>query len=213
MKKLFEVNIKSWWYIANSFFSDVSMFLFFIITWISPFTLDNEAPHGCMAILIMEFITIHSTVFLIYFAKRWLAIFVSLRYIPFIVGLWMQFHILWPFLFFGLHVYSTASTMLRKSEVRQRELFVHWGISFGLWIAAIFIAALIPWPGIGWNAQTVPDMTWSSNGRVVYHITPVWGVLYFLGTIIINARHLLKRLNTDKLLQDSFSEQGNDTIT
>lgn len=160
-----------------------------------------------MAILMMEFLTIHSTVFLVVFAKRRIALIISLIYVPFIVGLWMKFHILWPFLLFGTHVYSTVSTMLSKSEVRQRELFVHWGISFGLWTAAIFIAALVPWPGIGWNVQTVPDMAWSSNGRSVYHITPVWGVLYFLGMIIINTKHLLKRLHMDKSLQNSFAEE------
>ncbi len=44
---------------------DVMLMMFFVVTWIRPAAFGPEAPAACIVIMIMEFFSIHSTVFII----------------------------------------------------------------------------------------------------------------------------------------------------
>ncbi len=55
-----------------------------------------------------------------------------------------------------------------------------WGVSFLLMLCGASLAVLIPFPDLGWGPSTTPDLAWG-NGKNLYHVTPAWGTIYFLG--------------------------------
>jgi hypothetical protein len=174
--------------------SDVALLVFFAVTWTSPFAYGARAPHACMAILIMEFITVHSTTFLLTHSGPRKAIFIALLYIPFVAFAGMLARATWPIVTFGWHVYGTLSAFTGDCESRSKEAIIRWAICFALIMLCLAMAAILPWPELGWSEETTPEFAWSrGDDEIVYHITPAWGTLYFFGLTVADALLLKKR--------------------
>ena len=180
--------------IAELVLSDAALLIFFVTTWISPFAFGQEGPHACMAILIMEFITVHSTTFLIAQSGARQVGLTALLYIPFVAFAAMLVRAIWPIAMFAWHVYGTVSVFRGGSEARRIEALVRWAICFALFVLCLGLAAFLPWPDLGWRQETTSDFAWSrGTGELVYHVTPAWGTLYFLGLTIADALLLKSR--------------------
>lgn len=173
--------------------SDIALLAFFLTTWVSPFVFGQRAPHACMAILIMEFITVHSTAFLVAQSGSRQVVLTAFVYIPFVAFAGVLVRAIWPITMFAWHVYGTVSVFTGGSDARRNEALIRWAICFALFMLCLGLAAFLPWPDLGWREETTADFAWSrGTGEVVYHITPAWGTLYFLGLTVADAL-LLKR--------------------
>ncbi len=182
-----------WRDIAELVLSDAALLVFFVVTWISPFAIEPRAPYACMAIMMMEFISIHSTGFLVVFSGTRVVWLTVLIYVPFVLAAAFFSKAVWPLVMFAWHVYGTVSAFRGNDPSRKREAIVRWVICFVLFMLCVGLA-MIPWPALGWGEATTPDLAWSSDsGETAYHITPAWGTLYFLALTVVDALILKKR--------------------
>ena len=98
-----------------------------------------------------------------------------------------------PITMFAWHVYGSVSAFRGDSDTRRNEAIVRWAICFALFVLCLGLAAMFPWPDLGWGEETTPEFAWSrGTGEILYHVTPAWGTLYFLGLTVADAL-LLKR--------------------
>lgn len=78
-----------------------------------------------------------------------------------------------------------------------------WCASILVFLASTFLAAILPWPDLGCHG--VEQLAWSSDsGEVNYHLTPVWGTLYFFAMAVLSrleARGKLKRFGEGMMRQ------------
>jgi len=158
------------------------MSLYFWMVWVNPLIFGVDVTLGCTLLLVVEFVSIHSSFMIAGIARAKTSIWLILVYAVFIVVPAVATKTLWPILFFAWHVYETMKSFRNASEEQSKLRLARWIGSTILFMAAIMLAVMVPWPDLGWRAGIVDDhAAWvqEGTGKRNYHITPAWGTLYF----------------------------------
>ncbi|MDD4871087.1 MAG: hypothetical protein PHR77_11065 [Kiritimatiellae bacterium] len=157
------------------------MSLYFWLIWVNPLIFD-DVLRGCALILIIEFLTVHSTVFIVFVAKEKVSMWLLLIYIVAVVIAAGATRTIWPIPFFAWHIYDTMKAFRNASEGQIKTLWLRWFVTIVLFLLAIMPAVVLPLPDLGWHHGIVSsDFAWREEGssRLNYHVTPAWGTIYF----------------------------------
>jgi len=163
------------------------MSLYFWLIWVNPLIFDDVLK-GCTLILIIEFLTVHSTVFIVLVAKEKVSMWLLLVYIVAVVFAAGITRTIWPVPFFAWHIYDTMKAFRNASEGQIKTLGARWLATIVLFFFAVIPAVFLPLPDLGWHDGIVSrDFAWmeEGSGRLNYHVTPAWGTIYFflIGTM------------------------------
>jgi len=170
---------------------ELAMAAFFAVTWVSPTALDPHGPRVCAALFFIEFLSMHSTPFLVGSDKNGTGLFVVLLYSPFIIFVAILVKSLWPLCVFSWHVLTNVWSFPSGPDQRPRAANQHWVVTLLLFLGAMTLTCSFPWPALGWNEQSAPGLAWSASQK--YHVFPVWGVTYFTMSAVAAAVRELRR--------------------
>lgn len=162
----------------------------FLVTWISPRVLGEDAVRSGILIMLVEFMLIHATGILGNLAEERVASGVR-RAAPFVVfatvyagfiGLFIHmFQAWWPAVAFGWLCLGKAATLWRRSDVpaeEQARITSLWALSAILYMTLIVITAMVPVPRFG-VADAPVQLLGSINAWESPHRFIAFGFLYF----------------------------------
>lgn len=187
---MFEFRIPYPHYISAA--PDLLMALTFLATWIDPTALGNHMINYLVLIMLMEFITIHSSAFfgavLISNVSKGKKVFSLLGlgafYTMFVAAFSLSSGEWWPIVaFWGLIFNRLMSVVLGKSPdgKQQVSIMAMWVIGTICYLGGVFITALAPVPELGVTYEYVQSLHIAEHGLWFDepHRLIAFGFLYF----------------------------------
>ena len=172
--------------------SHAAMAIVMAMLWVDPMVFGSGVARNIEFLLVMEFLVLHSTAFLVGFRfmkgfPTWVFIIV---YAPFALILGSATS---SYLITGLFFWHLASGVWGDFDTAERNvgIFLMRYLPTFLWFAALpFIVYLFKLPALGWEAHSG---LWfrSDGGRTIPALFPAWATLYFGGRTLweIAIRH------------------------
>lgn len=152
------------------------------ILWVNPMAFGPEAADDVELLLVLEFLVLHSTAFLVGFRfikgfPRWIFILVYAPF-AFILGASSS-----SYLVTVLFLWHLASGVWGDFDLAERHIggFLVRYLPTFLWFAVLpFAVVLLGLPALGWEAY--PGLAFrADNGFRSAALIPAWATLYFVG--------------------------------
>ena len=164
----------------------------YLLTWIAPFALGRTLVADLMLTMLLEFIVIHSAVFMgnVAFAPRsrawrtkrivWLGGF----YTVFVVSFALAFRAWWPLLaFWGLTLNRLLGVLVGQAPKGDAKLLMKqgWAASVLFFMLGAMLTTLIPMPALGVTSEVIAAQEFTATGLWVDEPQRVlaFGVIYF----------------------------------
>lgn len=163
----------------------------FMYAWLRPAAIGLEQTRGLILLLLIEFVNIHSSVFMgkallskaTRSARLKSALFFGVFYSIFVAGFAVSFKVWWPIPAFWLLTANRLMVLLPGQAPKGHEIETierSWVAGIVLYIAAA-ILSILPWPGLGFTPDIVKALHLPASGAWID--TPqramAAGVLYF----------------------------------
>jgi len=164
----------------------------YFVTWISPLAIDTTMISYLMLVMLMEFIIMHSSAFMVSVAfeeiprnKKVLRVAgLSLFYILFVAGFSAAFQTWWPMVaFLVLTLNRLLGLLIGKEPTGEEKNASHffWGFSALMYIVLAAVTTIFPVPGFGITGEVVQLQEFSGDG--LWEVEPqrviAFGFLYF----------------------------------
>ncbi|MBX7247311.1 MAG: hypothetical protein K1X53_17585 [Candidatus Sumerlaeaceae bacterium] len=164
----------------------------FLLLWISPFALGPDGVKRHLMIMLLEFIVIHSAVFMgaaglgtKSFSARLAAVGgFGVFYSAFVLGFSLAFHTWWPLIgFWGLTLNRLISyTIAGKTSPEQTKGMMRaWGANCVFYVIGCFLTVLVPLPKLGLTGGVVGSLHLPGKGLWISepHRVIAFGFIYF----------------------------------
>ncbi len=156
------------------------------IIWINPLVLGLEVARDVELFLLMEFLVLHSTAFLVGFRflkgfPRWVFIVI---YAPFALILGASSS---SFLITILFFWHLASSVWGDFDLAERNVggFLVRYLPTFLWFVLLpFAVVVLRLPALGWEAHPGLAFSWDNGWRSAA-LLPAWATLYFFGRTVL----------------------------
>lgn len=160
--------------------------------WVSPTSFGRGAIGTALAVMLVEFITVHATAFLMGLAysrtatrtRRVLGILgLSSFYLVFILAFCFIFKAWWPLLVFGWLVMSKIIAVFgpEPSDAKRDRIRTAWALSVLFYILGMFLTVIAPVPALGITPDVILAAELTGTGVWVgqpYRVV-AFGTLYF----------------------------------
>ena len=191
---------------------DLGLAGLFLLTWISPYAIDEKMVSYLVLVILMEFIIVHSSAFLgaVVFVpwpkgKKSAALAgLGLFYTMFVAAFSLAFGAWWPlWAFWGMMGNRLFGVLLGQApQGRERGfLALSWALSVFLYLIAVFAPLMIEPPQFGITSDVVARQGFEIGGEWTAHpeIAIATGFLYFgsLGVFEVFGYRLMRRANVD----------------
>jgi hypothetical protein len=181
--------------ISKNFLSslpNIALAATFLITWIAPFTFGEKMISDLVIIMIMEFIIIHSSVFMgiimiSTLPKQKKALFltgIGLFYSLFVAGFSFGFGVWWPFIAFWTLMANKLSAIFLgtvPSEEQKALIGTSWVLGVVCYLGGVMVTAVIPLPALGITAEVIAAQEFEGSGSWIDEpqTALAFGFLYF----------------------------------
>lgn len=167
----------------------------FLLTWIAPTLLDEKMVSDLMIVMIMEFIIIHSSVFMgiIIISSFPMArkirylLGLGLLYSLFVAGFSFGFGVWWPFIgFWGLMANRLSGIILGRVPTEEQKALVGktWILGVVCYLGGVTITSIVPLPPLGVTYEVIAAQGIEGSGawNDEPHNVLAFGTLYFSAT-------------------------------
>jgi hypothetical protein len=154
---------------------DLVMGLAFLAVWIDPTALGEHSHRYFVTVMLLEFITIHSSAFMgwaLFAGKSMIAkvlrtVGLGIFYSLFIMAFSSENGEWWPLWTFWLLILNRMLTVLvgdGGTASRQVVMMASWGWSVLSYLLAVFITVILPVPAFGWSPEFLGTVNETSRG-------------------------------------------------
>jgi len=157
----------------------------YLAAWARPFLLGAGTPDECIAVLLLEFITIHAMAVIIAAWREPKMVLLLLVYLPILFGVGKA--VGGPIILIAVFAWNSINKLRVTSagkEADRSRYFVDWICSTLLFFITLILAGSLPLPDWGWTESSVGTAAaWRSKeaGDLNFHLTPAFGTFYFIG--------------------------------